>query len=343
MKRLLAAVLVLAALAFAGWWGFWSWATGRAEAALDGFIQQEKTRGREWACAERRMTGFPKSFEFVCERPSVTIAQISGPPAIWRLQRVTASAQATRVTSARVLLDGPATLERGDLPPVRVEWSFLEVGLTGLPSPTRVSVLSDGPRLIAEGAPPLSAESVKASVDLASTPTFRLPPGGARLGLEIGALSYPPLAAIIRTPTLNLEMHGDLAKATALATPGGTPARLEAWRLAEGRLNLHRIRVWSSQPDGPTITGDARLALDDEHRLEGQADLAAKGLGELARAFGLPDNAVSIGGLLGNLLTGADKKSVPLEPGMTPLPLRFAKGALWYGPVKTPVRLPPIY
>lgn len=342
MKRFLAAALVLAALAAAGWWGFWGWATGRAEAALDGFIAQEKTRGREWACAERRMSGFPKTFEFVCERPSVTISQISGPPAIWRLQRVTATALATRVTSARVLLEGPATLERGDLPPVRVEWSFLEVGLEGLPHPTRVSVLSDGPRLIAEGAPPLAAEGVKASVDLASTPAFRLPPGGARLGLQIDGLSYPPLSAVIRTSTLNLETHGDLAKATALAVPGGTPARLEAWRLAEGRLDLHRIRVWSNQPDGPTVTGEARLSLDEEHRLAGQADLAAKGLGELARAFGLPQDAVAVGGLLGGLIAG-DKKSAPLEPGMTAVPLRFAKGAVWYGPIRTPIRLPPIY
>lgn len=342
MKRLLAVALLLAVAAAAGWWVFWGWATGRAEAELDRFIAQESGRGRVWACATRRMQGFPKDFEFVCEDPSVTIAQISGPPAVWRLKSVVATTQATRATSARVLLVGPATLTRGDLPPVTVDWSFLEIGLEGLPRPHRVSVLADGPKLEAAGAPPLSAETVKASIDLASTPSVALPPGGARLGLSIGALAFAPLAALIKTPTLNLETHGDLAQAVALAVPGATPARLDSWRAAGGRLELRKIHVWSSQPGGPTITGDARLGLDEAHRLAGDANLSAKGLDEIARAFGLSPDATALGGLLGGLL-GGKAKAAAAEPGAIPLPLRFEKGVVWYGPLKTPIALPPLY
>jgi hypothetical protein len=342
MKRLIVIALILVAAAAGGWRLFWGWATQRAEAELDRFIALEATRGRDWRCAERRMQGFPKTFEFVCDAPSVTIAQISGPPAVWRLKGVVATTQATRATTARVLLLAPATLERGDMPPVKVDWSFLEIGVEGLPHPSRVSVLADGPKLEAQGAPPLSAESVKASVDLASTPTVALPPGGARLGLAVGALNFPPLAAIIKTPTLNLETHGDLVQAVALAVPGATPARLESWRGAGGRLDLRRIHVWSSQPGGPTVTGDARLSLDEAHRLSGDANLSAKGLDEIAKAFGLSPDATAIGGLLGGLL-GGKSKAAPSEPGAIPLPLRFEKGAVWYGPVKTPIRLEPIY
>ena len=342
MKRFITAALLLAVAAAAGWWAFWGWATQRAETELDSFIAQEATRGRAWACGQRRMQGFPSKFEFVCDDASVTIQQISGPAAVWRLKGLVATTQATRATSARVLLVAPATLERGEAPPVRVDWSFLEVGLQGLPTPSRVSVLADGPKLEAAGAPPLSAESVKASIDLASTPTVALPPGGARLGLSIGALAFAPLAALIKTPTLNLETHGHLARAAAFATPGGTPARLDAWRQANGRLDLRRIHVWSSQPNGPTITGEAKLGLDDAHRLAGEANLSAKGLDEIARAFGLSPDAAALGGLIGGLLGGKAKAAAP-EPGAIPLPLRFEKGAVWYGPVKTPIRLEPIY
>lgn len=342
MKRFIAVALVLAVAAAAGWWAFWGWATRRAEAELDRFIAQEATRGRAWACAERRMQGFPKEFEFVCDDASVTIQQISGPPAVWRLKGLMATTQATRATSARVLLISPATLERGDLPPVQVEWSFLEIGLHGLPNPTRVSILADGPKLTAQGAPPLSADSVKASIDLATTPTIALPPGGARLGLSVGALAFAPLAALIKTPTLNLETHGDLAQAAALATPGAMPGRLDAWRQANGRLDLRKIHVWSSQPNGPTITGEAKLGLDADHRLSGEANLSARGLDEIARAFGLPADTAAIGGLIGGLLGGRAKPPAA-EPGAIPLPLRFERGAVWYGPVKTPIRLEPIY
>jgi hypothetical protein len=342
MKRLIVVALLIVAAACAGWWAFWGWATRRAETELDRFVAQETTRGRVWACGSRRMQGFPKSFELICDDPSVTIAQISGPPAVWRLKSVVASAPATQATNVRVLLVGPATLERGALPPVKVDWSFLEVGLQGVPHPTRVSLLADGPRLEAAGAPPLSAESVKASIDLASTPVATVPPGGARIGLSVGALAFPPLEALIRTPTLNLETHGDLAQAVALAVPGGTPARLESWRVAGGRLELRKIQIWSSQPNGPNITGEAKLGLDEAHRLAGEATLSAKGVDEMARAFGLNVDAATVGGLLGGLL-GGKGKATTTEPGAIPMPLRFERGALWYGPLKTPILLPPIY
>lgn len=341
MKRL-AALAVFLAAAFAGWWAFWTWATRRAEAELDKFIALEAERGRDWSCASRRMQGFPSTFEFLCDDASVSIRQISGPPAVWRLKGVAARAKATQARSARIELIAPATLERGDLPPVKVDWSFLEIGADGLPHPSRVNIVADGPKLLAEGAPPLSAESVKISVDLASTPAMALPAGAARLGLSLNALNFPPLAAIIRTPTLNLETQGDLGQAMALATPGATPARLESWRKAGGRLDLRRIHVWSSQPGGPTVTGAARLGLDDEHRLTGDADLSAKGLDEIAKTFGVTVDAGALGGLLGGLL-GKGKSAAPAEPGALPLPLRFEKGAVWYGPLKTPIRLEPIY
>ncbi|QLP96946.1 MAG: DUF2125 domain-containing protein [Rhodoblastus sp.] len=342
MKRKLIVALFLIVAAALGWWAFWGWATRRAEAEPIAFIAQETGRGRVWACGSRRMQGFPKDFELVCDDPSVTIAQISGPPAVWRLKGVVATTQATRATSARVLLVGPATLTHGDLPPVKVDWSFLEIGLQGLPNPTRVSVWRTGPRLEAAGAPPLAAESVKASIDLASTPSVALPAGGARLGLSINALAFAPLAELIKTPTLNLETHGDLAQAAALAAPGGTPARLESWRVAGGRLDIRKIHVWSSQAGGPTIKGEARLGLDEAHRLAGEANLSAKGLDEIARAFGLNLDAAAVGGLLGGLL-GGKAKTAPTEPGAIPMPLRFEKGAVWYGPLKTPILLPPIY
>lgn len=342
MKRWVIALAALAAAGYGGWRWTWNWLAERANRQIDAVIAGEAAKGRLWACADRRTTGFPSQLEITCESPTLALAQPNGERVLWRFQRVTASAQATRPTAARIEFVGPAKLERDGAVLATASWAFFEIGATGLPRLERASLLADDLRVEARDAPPVSAANLKLSFDLGSAAALGLPEGAARLGLTIGDLRAAPIERAIGAPTLNVETFGDLHRAMAL-TMRGTPAqRAEAWRQVGGFYDVKKLHVWSPSPGGPNLTGQGRLALDDEHRLSGEAALSATGLEAAARALGLSPQAMSLGGALGGLLGGAPK-AAPAEPGALNLALRFEKGAVWMGPVRTPARLAPLY
>jgi hypothetical protein len=342
MKRFFVFAAVLAALAAGGWRLAWGWAAGRVEEQIDKVMAAEAAKGRVWACAERKIHGFPGALELVCDKATLTTRLASGESAVWRLPRVVASAQATRPTDLRIEFSSPAELEQAGAVVATAKWAFLEIGTNGLPRPNRVNLLSDRFRLESKIAAPLEIESAKASMDLTATPAQPLPAGAARLGLAIGGLAFAPLEKAVGAGALNVELFGDLRQALALAAPASPAVRAEAWRQAGGGFDLKKLRAWSSAPNGPNVTGEGTLSLDQERRLAGAVTLSATGLDGLARAMGVNPNALAVGEALGGLFGGA-RKEAPAQPKALTLPLRFEDGAVWLGPIRTPARLAPLY
>ena len=84
------------------------------------------------------------------------------------------------------------------------------------------------------------------------------------------------------------------------------------------------------------------VGLDDQHRLAGRLQAGLSGFGPLAEKLGIPLRAVEVGGLMAKLLNGSPL-GAPADAGNVALPIILAGGNLSIGPVRTPVRLRPLY
>ncbi len=83
------------------------------------------------------------------------------------------------------------------------------------------------------------------------------------------------------------------------------------------------------------------LRLDAAHELEGQLDAQCLGFEPVLRRLGVDPALIAVGSLLTNLLGGGDTNSTGPQP--LHLPVGFTNGRLSIGPVRTSIRVPPLY
>ena len=353
MKRAIIIGVALLALAAAGWSALWHVVAGKVEEGLDRWIAREAAAGRVWTCPERRVDGFPKQIQVTCANPAFQ-GRLGGRQASGRLGTLIALGRVTDPNRVLFDLQGPLTAEYEDGRALELNWSALRVilGRAGTSLDNATFVIEDA-RLSATGLPaPLAAERVQA--DLKANP--RLDPatnasdGGYALYLRVVGGAFAPLDRLLpATAPIEIETQGRLTRGEAMAAHGAWPARLEAWRQASGQLDVTKFiarRVFAR------IDGTAILALDEYHRLAGSADLNATGLDDALKAMGAPTAALEIGGALGALLGGRRATQAgPAQPGgptvaptkSIPMPLRFERGAIFWGPLRLPVYLAPLY
>jgi hypothetical protein len=60
---------VLLAIFILAWSVAWSIGARRVGEVFDGFVAREASRGRDWICPERSITGFPFRLELSCVKP----------------------------------------------------------------------------------------------------------------------------------------------------------------------------------------------------------------------------------------------------------------------------------
>lgn len=122
--------LALFVLAGLGWTAAWFYAAGRAEKEIDGWIANEAAAGRQWSCADRRLTGFPFRFELICAQPSVTFTGAA--PWQWSAGRVHAVAQVWNPQHIIAEFQGPSVLkEPASGRSIEANWSLLQVSAVG--------------------------------------------------------------------------------------------------------------------------------------------------------------------------------------------------------------------
>ena len=120
--------------------------------------------------------------------------------------------------------------------------------------------------------------------------------------------------------------------------PDFGPATVERWRRSGGRLDVANVTLTK----GPlSLAAAGTLGLDELHRVRGRLDADLGGFEPLARRFGVPLQAVAVGGLLAGLLGPQPAPAGP--PGGVKLPIALADGSVSVGPFKTGLRLPPLY
>ncbi len=308
---LMPGVLVLLSVAVSVWWGV---ATRLADAAFDHWLAKEAAAGRQWTCATRTMAGFPFRIELACD--GLSLATSKGEPRALSLGGFVAVGQIYQPSLLLVDTRGPlqATLANGQT--ITAQWTMMRSSLH-FENPTRadrVAWVVDG--LTTQSNLPFAtghighAEFHMRSVPAESGPSqdHEIAVSVTEAGLHDGAIPA------------SFEGHLTVNKGAVLLDTAG-PDGLEAWRSAGGELGIDQ---WEAKRGDQFLAVTGALSLDENHRLTGTLDLAAKGIGDGLKEAGLG----AFGGIIGS--------------GAVKLPLTFNKGRLLLGPLKL-AELPPLY
>jgi hypothetical protein len=333
---------VLFALLVAGWSTAWVLIRNGTSGALDGWLAAEAAHGRQWTCINRAVGGFPFRIEVSCGA-----VNLQRPDSRLDLGTVTAVAQVYRPRHVIVEVAGPLRASDGQIG-VEGTWRLLEASIRTTPEGLqRASLVVDGPAFRVTGATTadlvLSARRLETHV---RPHPARGAEGAYDWTLGLSGLALPALDYLIGgTEPADLDLQVTATEARDL-TARPWQQELERWRAVGGRLEVTRLALAKG---ARRVEGKGEFSLDEAHRPQGRAELAAAGLeGLLGTLIGARSGATAA--LLG-ALTG---KAVPAEPlpgesqgkaGLKPLPpLRLAEGRIYAGPLSLPgIRLAPLY
>jgi len=329
-------LLLLLAIAWSiGWFVI----RNRTAEALDSWIAAEARGGRQWACGDRTIAGYPFRIEIICnsldvKRGSVTasfgrteaVAQVYQPRRI-----IMEVAGPLRVSDGRVTVDG--------------SWDLLQASINASPTGglQRLSVAADAPKVSIAGLGPGEIAGSGKHLELHVRPNPSRTAEQARdIAASITEARIPILDALIGGAE-PANLNADVTVTQADGFKGGTIVEeLELWRKAGGKID---ILMLAADKGARRIETKGDLRLDDQHRPAGQLTLAAAGL------EGLLSNLTGgrVGGNLIGMLLGQGSRTNAAQPNAKPQlatlpPLRLENGFLAMGPFVIPnVKLQPLY
>ena len=322
-----------------GWSALWWFARHEAEQTFAAWIRNERAEGRIWTCPNQSIGGYPLGIVLSCRQPS-----FRGPLAdgiyTGTLAGLQAEARLYFPTNVLVTLSGPLKLQdRKGGAPFTAEWGSSKLTLRGeVPGD-----LDRGQIEFENLAATFPGESAPARVgrleaSFRSVPQNAVQPFDAETILSLTDAQIPSLdAALGNTEALTASVAATVTR--FFGTAPTWPALLKPWREAGGQL---RIRSLSLQKGGFRVEGDGKFDLDDERRPNGNFDARFIGLEPLAQKLGIPLPALQIGGALSALLGGKANAGNAGSAALA-LPIVAKDGRLWVGPVKTGVKLDPLY
>ena len=333
-----AIIAALLALAVGGWSLLWSAAAHKTGAVLDAWIENESQLGRDWTCAQRRVSGYPLNIEVSCAdlqfRGDIFAENFTG-----SLRGFHAVATVLQPDRVKLQLEAPfaGTTPDGDID-LEIVWSQLDVSIEGRPDAlTRLSV--GGDQFAAKGsaggfgALDAHAQSLQATVAPA-------PGGEAALDFHIalnGAV-IPSLANPLGLEApLDTVLGGRIFLADASGA-GGPAERIERWRAGGGHVELKTLQLTSG---ATKLSASGVLDLDEAHRPRGKLDAIFEGMDPILRRLGVDPQIVAASSLFTRLLRNSSGKAD--DPNSIRLPLRLNDGRLSIGPIRTPLRLSPLY
>ncbi len=354
------AIFVLLALP---WTGFWFFAAHQADVEIARWRDREAQQGRVFACGHQDIGGYPFRIEIRCSDPNVQLRSWQ-PPLAFAAKEAKGEVQVYDPTLAISEFTGPLGIGEPDQPPTLVaDWSQAQASFRGRPGvPDRLSVVLDNARLSqSEGGsmrPIANAQHLELHGRMAGgTPT-------ANPVIELGLRLTGGTAQLV--PALGQPTDGVMA-ATLYGLKDLTP---KPWRVqlrelaqANGRIEITQARL--AQGD-IAATGTGTLSVTANGRLDGQIRLTVAGLERLITVLGL-DQVVAqylaqrTGGMTVDKLAGGLDRLMPGLGGIVrgqsganlaaagisllgepaeldgkravALPLRFADGAVFLGPV----------
>ncbi len=339
----LALIVVLAA----GWTGFWYYAAARAQAEFAAWRAREAAAGRVLACGQQEVSGFPFRFELRCEAPTLREPRLT-----LHASDLHAAVQVYQPTLLIAEFGGPLTAVEEGRPGIAIGWSLAQASVRGLPSPGRVSLVLDKPTVAPLAGGEQLANAAHAELHARAAPRLPQDPPAIDVAIDVAQALVP---AIPRAPDapLDADISGTLRGFTDFH-PRPWREMLRAFQAANGRLDIKEARVRQGEI---LAVGHGSLSLNARGTLEGQIDLTVAGLEQLMIVLGIDkavgqasQNAIdrlapglNLSQLLGPrghaaiAAAGAAMLGQPAElegRAAVTLPLRFADGQVFLGPVK---------
>ncbi|SCY26662.1 DUF2125 domain-containing protein [Microvirga guangxiensis] len=327
-------LLLLVAIA---WSVAWFFIRNRAAEALDAWIASEAQRGRQWACADRTIAGYPFRIEIVCNTLELKQGAVTA-----SFGRTEAIAQVYQPRLVIVEVAGPMRVTDGKAN-VQGQWDLLQASIHASRSGLqRLSVAATSPKFTVTGLAPQDIATSCQYLELHLRPNpSRASEKAYDAALSIRQATVPLLDALIGGSELT-DLNADVTVTQATGFQGRPIAQeLERWRSAGGTLDVLTLAA----AKGPRrIEAKGKLNLDEEHRPAGQLTVAAAGLdGLIGNITGNRAGGALLGALLGQnprAQGGSNGK-----PQLAQLPqLTLNNGYLAMGPFVIPnVRLQPLY
>ncbi|MBR1271648.1 DUF2125 domain-containing protein [Bradyrhizobium sp. AUGA SZCCT0222] len=378
---ILPALLVVAAIA---WSGFWFYAASEVGVRADAWRAQEAKAGRIYDCGKRSVAGYPFRLEVRCEDASVTLVSQTagaGAPFTARLGEIMVIASIYQPKLLIAEFKAPATIaDRGQPPSLKVSWSVGRSSVAGLPAvPERASIVFDNPTIERVNGPvqtPLArANRVELHGRLAEGSSIADPV--IQTALQISAGSIQELHPLLATP-FESDVQTKLSGLKDFS-PKPWPERFREMQAAGGKVEIVRSRI---QQGELVAVAAGTLGLNAQGQIEGELQMTVTGLERVIPALGIDkmleqgvpqatldrvapgvksQDLTNLFGALDKAIPGLGKvvkqnTNVGVAVGINSLgtaaelegkkarsfPLRFVDGAVLLGPLKVG-QIPPLF
>lgn len=318
------AVVVVLAIA---WSAVWYYAAQIVERNIAAWMDQEARNGRVYTCAARSVSGYPFRIEVRCIDPT---AEIKAAPLALKAKEFLAVAQVYQPNLIIGEIVGPLSITTPGGPMTLVsDWTLAQASLRLNPMPERISIVIDGAKFEQTNAgttqPIASAGHIELHVRL--TPASEQDKQALEFAATLTGASVPS-AGPLATQPFDAQFAAILRGAVDLR-PQPLPARLKQWQATGGRLEITNARI--KQGDAVAIaTGD--IGLSPSGRVDGTVGITLAGFEQLVQTLLAGKNKntglLAVAGLsiLGKPSDLDGKRAITV-------PLRFADGAIYFGPI----------
>jgi len=349
---LLFIVLALAA----GWTGFWKFASGKAQEAIEGWRAREAKAGRIYNCGSQTIGGYPFRIEVNCAGASA-LFRSNQPPVELKASSLVVLSQVYQPGLLISEYHGPLTIgEPGKLPDIVADWKLAQSSVRGTPAaPSRASLvfeqpavdrMSGGDRQSVLRAKHFEIHGRMVEGSAADKPVIEI-------ALQLDQVSAPTLHPAAGQP-IDANVTGVLRGLNDFS-PKPWSMRFREMQAAGGRIDITQARV---QQGEILAVGGGSLSINGNGRLEGQLRVTMAGLDQFLAAIGAQQRVQSsssmdkiVGALdrlapgLGDVARQQAGANIALGINMlgeqttlegkraVTLPLRFTDGSVFLGPI----------
>lgn len=351
-------LLVLVVALIGGWSWFWHYAAGQAQVAIAGWRDRETKAGRVYTCNSQDIGGYPFRIEVSCDKVSAQLRS-NQPPLQFKSGDLLVAVQVYDPTLLIAEFHGPLSVAEPGQPPFLVaNWKLGQASVRGTPAaPQRMSMVFDDPNVDRAGngnrinvfhAKHVEVHGRIVGGSVTDHPVIEV---ATRLR-QAAAPTIHPAAARPLDADITAKLHGlnDFS-------PKPWSARFREIQAAGGRIDIEQARV----QQGDTIAvGNGSLSLSANGRLDGQLSVTVAGLEPFLASLNVQQKVQTspdmdkVAGALDRLLPGlggvarsqanntnfalgigllGQQTTLEGRPAVT-LPLRFADGAVFLGPIK---------
>jgi hypothetical protein len=317
------------ALALAGWSIFWYAASLKAESVLTAWMEREAQVGRNWICPDRRGGGYPFEIEISCVNPLFQ-SEILGKKFTGTLRGFHAAAPLLRPETIIAELDPPFTAKTSDgTLDVILQWGHLGLELVNRPERlARAALIGEQVTLQGKIGDISAITGGVGSFNGFAVSTPGRQDNAYDFRLAVNDALFPALASALGLQApMSISVDGMITQAD-FSGAGKFEDRIERWRKTSGQIELKSARMTSGRSE---FDAEGNLGLDDEHRIRGALDATIAGLDTALVRLGVDPATAAAGALVTSLMAHAA------------MPLTLADGWVSIGPLRTPVRLPPLY